>query len=51
MVSFPNWKTVGSEALKLAPEQTEQNKSICLTVWDGEGWVANFDGNPQVIDL
>lgn len=51
MVSFPNWKTVRSEALNLASQLTEQNKSIYLTVWDGKGRVTNFDGNPQVINL
>lgn len=40
-----------SEALNLAPQLIEQNKSIYLRVWAGKGWIINSDGNPQVIDL
>lgn len=51
MVSFPSWKTVRPEPLNLAAQLTEQNNSIYLTVWNGRGWVTDFDGNPQVIAL
>lgn len=42
MVSFQNWKAVRSEALNLAPQLTQQTKSIYLTVSDVKGWIKHF---------